>query len=172
MSDINNDNDMVDPSVKKYSPYQNVDKMEEPDNVTEFSSKYLETLYNDYETKIRSAAAYLQKINSQQEQLTTVIEDWTHLLKEKYRILDDFQNSQSNSINPGNFAIEDRTSIGNTEQQDLKKVDDAITDNSEQINYHFVKMEDYIKFLSQIYLDAQDTVNKVYDRFMEIYQNM
>jgi hypothetical protein len=172
MSDMVSDtqeegNDLYDPSIKQYKNYD-----PEEDDTSQFSSQYLNTLYTDYKTKIHSADAYMKKIQEQQKALTHTVQVWTHDLKEKFRVLDEFSKNRSKSTIPGDFAIEDRSSPVSQDQDDLKKIDSSITDNSEQINYCFNKLEDYLKFLGQTYLDAQDVVNKIYDRYMEIYDNM
>ena len=170
MSDIADNgmgSDITDPSIQQYGSYD----AEEDDN-QEFSSQYLTTLYKDYKLKVKSADNYMAKISQQQKVLTDTIGEWTHDLQQKFKVLDVFAKSRSKSAIPGDFAIEDRSPQVEQDQEDLKKIDSAITDNSEQINYCFNKMEDYLKFLGQTYLDAQDVVNKIYDRYMEIYDNM
>ena len=167
MSDYE-DNEINDPTVMKQAQTYNPDE----DNPEEFSSKYLQTLYNDYKTKMKSASIYAEKIQCQQASLNKVVTQWTHNLKEKYEILDKFTQGRAKSISPGNFALEDRNMNPVGQDGDLKKVDSDITDTGEEIEYNFEKLEEYIRFLSSSYLDAQNTINKIYDRFMELYDNM
>ena len=168
MSDMQDQGDDIhDPSVQGYGSYD-----AEDDDDQQFSSQYLKTLYGDYKAKINSANNYIKRIQQQQQMLTKTVSNWTHDLQQKFQILDTFSQNRSNSTIPGDFAIEDRSPQVNEDQGDLKKIDSAITDNSEQINYCFNKLADDLKFIGQTYLDVQDVVNKVYDRFMEMYDNM
>lgn len=177
--------DIYDPSIQDYDSIDNLsdesskipdmeqdtaNHYESDDN--DFASDYLKTLYADYKSKIHSATIYMEKINKQQQILSDIITKWTGDLKQKYQILDTFTKSRSHSPIPGNFAIEQTQYQATGTTGDLKKVDTNITDSSEQINYNFNKLDQYLKFLGQTYYDAQDTVNKIYDRFMELYDNM
>ncbi len=183
MSDTNDN--FYDPTVIRGRDGLDSDKVDSDDSIpsahtrttsdsnSDFSSTYLRTLYSDFKSKIHSADIYLQRIRKQQDNLNQIIEEWTSDLKSKYSALDSFSKSRPRTTIPGDFAIEDQTASGSNQQsKDLKKIDSSITDNSEQINYSFNKLDDYLKFLGQTYYDAQDTLNKIYDRFMEIYDNM
>jgi hypothetical protein len=163
-----------------YDPTVSVEQSDYPEGMEEqpetdgsvYKSEYLETLYKDYKTKINSATIYLKKLKEQEDQLDKVVHTWTSYLHDKYQILDNFQKSRPRTTVPGDFALEDRSKPIQTSDGDLKMIDSKITDSSEQINWGFGKLENNIKFLSQTFLDAQDTINKIYDRYMEIYDNM
>jgi hypothetical protein len=164
--------DMVyDPSVPQQE-YMGEEEPQEEEGESDFASEYLKTLYQEYETKVKSATVYLEKIQKQQETLTGITKAWTRDLKEKYTLLDTFRQNRPKTSIPSDFAVEQQGSPPAQGSGDLKKTDSKITDNSERINYSFNKLEDYLGFLGQTYLDTQDIINKIYDRYMEIYDNM
>ena len=157
-----------DPTVMK--PYETYS--DEDDNQQDTNSGYLKILFSDYKTKIHSAVTYLDKIKSQEGILDKMVHDWTSLLHDKYEVLDKFQQSRPRTTVPGDFNLEDRSSAMTNNDGDLKAIDTKITDHSEQINWSFEKLEQYLEFLGTTFLDAQDTINKIYDRYMEIFENM
>jgi len=162
------EDEIIDPTVMR--PYDSYS--DEEDNQENSTSGYLKVLYSDYKTKLHSATIYLQKIKEQEETLDSIVHDWTKALKEKYDILNNFQQSRPKTTVPGDFNLEDRSPVQQNDDKDLKQIDTTITDNSEQINYNFEKIEKYLKFLGSNFLDIQDTINKIFDRYMEIYDNM
>jgi hypothetical protein len=115
---------------------------------------------------------YLEKIKKQEEVLDRIVHEWTGTLHDKYEILNKFQQSRPRITIPGDFNLEDHSPIMQNSDGDLKAIDTKITDHSEQINYSFEKLEKYLDFLGTTFLDAQDTINKIYDRYMEIFENM
>jgi hypothetical protein len=157
-----------DPTVMK--PYETYS--DEDDNQQDTNSGYLKILFNDYKTKIHSAVIYLEKIKSQGEILDKTVHEWTSTLHNKYEVLNKFQQSRPRTTVPGDFNLEDRSPAMTNTDDDLKSIDTKITDHSEQINYSFEKLEKYLEFLGTTFLDAQDTINKIYDRYMEIFENM
>jgi hypothetical protein len=163
MSDEINDPTVMKP-FKSYS--------DEEDNQQDTNSGYLKILFDEYKTKIHSAVTYLDKIKQQEGVLDKMVHDWTSLLHNKYEILDKFQQSRPRTTVPGDFNLEDRSPAMTNNDSDLKSVDTKITDHSEQINWSFEKLESYLEFLGTTFLDAQDTINKIYDRYMEIFENM
>lgn len=157
-----------DPTVMK--PYDSYS--DEDDNQEDATSEYLNILYKDYKTKIDSATIYLKKIKEQENMMDGIVHEWTAALKNKYEILNDFQQSRPKTSIPGDFATEDVSEPVEGSASDLKSVDSKITDHSEQINFRFKKIEKYLQFLGTTFLDAQDTVNSIYNRYMEMYNNM
>jgi hypothetical protein len=153
-----------DPSMQQ--SYPDMPKEEEESN------QYLEVLYKDYKTKINSATIYLQKLKEQEDSMDKIVHGWVDDLHKKYEILDRFQKTRPRTSIPGDFALEDRSELQPASDGDLKAIDSRITDKSEQINFSFKKLENFLKFLSQTYLDSQETINAIYDRYMEIYENM
>ena len=111
-------------------------------------------------------------IKEQENNMDKIVHEWTSALKDKYEILDNFQQSRPKTSIPGDFATEDRSKPVENSDSDLKSIDSKITDHSEQINFSFKKIEKYLQFLGTTFLDAQDTVNSIYDRYMEMYDNM
>jgi len=126
------------------------------------SNSYVKTLYSDYSTKIKSIKKYLDKIENETGELTQATYEWIQNLQEKYKLLDEFQNSRVKTPN-SNFMIEPQGQPPVNEPEKLKVIDTKISQNAEQINYIFEKLGSEGQFLIQSLSDLQAVTNSIYD---------
>jgi len=137
------------------------------------TSSYLTTLYQDFANKVRSVTKYNELLKNGTGEINQATYAWVGKLKEKYDILDKFQQSRQKSVPATEFSVEfSPSAIPSADNTDIKKADSEINDLSEKINYLFTKAEKELGFLTQSYEDLQNLVNKVWDQYQDLFDKM
>ena len=136
-------------------------------------NNYLKSLYQDFSAKVKSANRYLERLKSEMGDVNQNVYEWAAKLHDKYEALDTFQQTRPHTPPSGDFAIENRSQATNeTDDGSLKKIDQEVIDSSEQINHLFLKTERDTQFLVQTLQEMQDTVNKIYEKYQAIFDEM
>lgn len=136
-------------------------------------SIYLKTLFVEFSNKIKSSLKYNERISGEIKDTNQQVFEWAGKLHEKFEALNSFQDSRHRTPSAGDFAIEHKLDQEvSIEPTDLKKIEKEIIDSSEQINLLFEKTQNDAQFLVQTLQSIQDMVNKIYDKYQELFDDM
>lgn len=135
--------------------------------------EYLETLYQDFETKQNSIKVYLERIGNEAKDVDETTKEWATLLKRKNDSIEAFNKSRPKSVPTTQFSIEslpDSGQIDSSAEKSIHDIDLAINNNSQQINYQFTKAQRDLQFLVTSFQDLQNLVNQIYEAWSEVIE--
>jgi DNA repair exonuclease SbcCD ATPase subunit len=137
------------------------------------SEQYLDTLYQDFEIKLNSINTYLKRLNDSAGSINQTSKEWAYDLKKKYEAVKNFNTNKPKSVPTTHFSIElppDANDAYTTAEKEIKRIDNAINNSSQQINHIFQKSQKDLQFLVQSYQDLQNIINKIYDTWSSIIE--
>jgi hypothetical protein len=115
----------------------------------------------------------LERLKSEIGDINQNVYEWGSKLNDKYEALANFQTTRPHTPPSGDFALENRSQPTNqSDDGSLKQLEQKVIDASEQINHLFLKTEKDAQFLVQTLQELQDVVNKVYDKYSALYDEM
>ena len=137
------------------------------------ANDYLKTLYGDLTKKQKAIARYQEHGRESLQKLHQVTLEWIRQLQKKYEVIDKFRKNRDRIV-PSHFAVEKAPGTPNqdNQQEDIKKLEQAIKDTNSQINYLFQQASKELEIQTQSYSELQDLVNQIYEQFEEIYSGM
>jgi len=132
---------------------------------------FLQSIYSDYETKVNSSFIYLRKLKNEIDLIQKNVSAWVSKLQTKYDTLNQFNKTRRNLPPAGDFALTTQTSEI-VSDVNLKELELDIKLHSEQINHVFIKTERDMQFLVQTLQNMQDSINSIYDKYQELYEEI
>jgi len=121
---------------------------------------YIETLYEDFNTKVTTIFKYLDIIKSGTTDTTVFLAKFVAAHEQLYDVLAQNQHQSTAAPDP-QFAIEQAQRPDEVDASSVKDITEQITNATPMVEYKFEEILRNLQFLTQSFQNYQDITNKI-----------